>query len=109
MTQPPGPEARRTVSNSRGPRCTPMSSKENLFALVTACYCRSGGCAATEESLRAVSEARRLHTTPESQILCLAHFRYSDLNGAARVCGGRGQTMGFERVSFAKTLADFAI
>ena len=29
-------------------------------------------------------------------MLCSARFRYSDLNGAARVCGGRGQPMGFE-------------
>ena len=33
---------------------------------------------------------------PEWQRRCPARFRYSDLNGAARVCGGRGQIMGFE-------------
>jgi len=47
-------------------------------------------------SLRAVSEARRRDQSPEWQRRCPARFRYSDLNGAARVCGGRGQIMGFE-------------
>ena len=48
------------------------------------------------KSLRAVSEARRLDQSAEWRRRCPARFRYSDLNGAARVCGGRGQIMGFE-------------
>src|SRR5208283_4225384 len=50
-------------------------------------------------SLSAVSEARRRDQSPEWQDAAPARFRYSDLNGAARVCGGRGQIMGFEWAS----------
>jgi hypothetical protein len=47
-------------------------------------------------SLSAVSEARQRDQSAEWQRRCPARFRYSDLKGGARVCGGRGQIMGFE-------------